>query len=132
MNTRRLSRAVFASVVLMVFAGSAPVRAQQVSLRIGYKLPTNPDQAANGHLIEANARTQRTGGLVICANSPDSDKCERQAEITFRGHLLAIPGISFGLYYLLAGTNTGRWLLDLKSTDAVDPDWDQRFFQLQP
>jgi len=132
MNTRGRSSAIFATVVLLAFAGSTPVRAQQARLWIAYELPTNPDLAASALLIEADARTQRTGALVICANSPNSDECERQAEITFRGHLLAIPGISFSLEYDVTETDSLKWLLDLKSEDAVDSDWDVAFNQLQP
>lgn len=110
---------------------AAPLLAQDTTLWIGYQLPDNPDLAAAGKGIEATARTERTTAVTICSNSRNNiAACERQTEITFRGRLQSIPGLKFKLWVGASGQT--RWLLDLPSNLALNPDWDQNFSHLEP
>jgi hypothetical protein len=140
MSTQRLDRAsVAAAIALVAFGGCLPAWAQQNqvpnTLWIGYQLPGNPDREALAREIEAKARTERTGTVAICAHTPNSKQCEREAEITFRGRLLGDRDITFGLYTYYRkedGSIGNRWLLNLERQSVVNPDLDQNFYHLAP
>jgi hypothetical protein len=106
---------------------AARAQAQDTELWISYRLPANPDLASAARLEEAKARTQRTITLSACATTPSVADCPRQAEITFRGYLMAIPGIEFRLNYGPRGALS--WLLNVRD-QASDPNWDQNLSQL--
>ncbi len=119
-----------ATLTVALLGLALPASGQEKPLWIGYTLPKNPDLESSGRETEARARTQRQAALEICRNSESAGDCERQAEITFRGYLLAIQGVSFGLH---GGSAPGaRWLLDLPRELVQDPDWDQFFYHLNP
>jgi hypothetical protein len=123
LNARRV---IVAAAALFLFAVS--VSARDTKLWLAYGLPSNPDLEAGARSEVAKARTQRTVTLAACAATPSFTDCPRQAEITFRGHLLGIPGVRLQLYQEVGSWN--MWLLDVRGT-AVDPDFDQNFCHLE-
>jgi hypothetical protein len=133
MRTCRINVSIVMAVILLCASAQA-ARAQQNPLWIGYRLPTNPDLEAIARDVEAKARTERQAALVICEKSTNQWECERQAEITFRGRLLARREIVFGLYtgQQQNGSWSFTWLLNITRQDVVNPDFDQNFQHLSP
>ena len=132
MKTYRIKVSV---VIALLWAAASPARAQQNPMWIGYQLPANPDLEALARDVEAKARTERQAALVICEKSENRQVCERQAEITFRGRLLADRDIMFGLYtgrQQQDGSWSFTWLLNAARQDVLDPDFDQNFHHLAP
>jgi len=119
-----------AAFVTLLPLAATTLMAQDTPLWIGYRLPDNPDLQKAGRAVEASARTEHSANLALCAGRPSISACERQAEITFRGHMLAITGLSFTLYSGVSGQTA--WLLNLPSNLALNPDFDQNFSHLDP
>lgn len=126
------ARVIVAIGLVLITGGRAA--GQQNTLWIGYRLPSNPDLQANARTVEAQARTERIGALAICENSPASyrEKCERDAEVTFRGRLLGSPDITMGLYVQTSESENPWWLINLTADLGRDPDFDRNFYHLEP
>lgn len=116
------------AVVAAILSLAASASALDTKLWIGYGLPANADLAAGARSEVAKARSKRTVTMAACSATPAFADCPRQAEVTFRTHLLGIPGVQFKVYQEMMSSKA--WLLDVREL-AVNPDFDQKFCHLE-
>jgi hypothetical protein len=116
------------AVSLTICWTSGYALAQEDSLHIGYRLPSNPDLAADARTLESKCLNER----LIANQACQSDQgCRSNAEIAFRRCVSGIQGAKFELARCQRN-NCGHVddFLELNANDAVNLTLNEVFGQI--